>query len=148
MMKKRKGFTLIELLAVLVILTVIGLIVVPIIMKTIEDAKKGSYKNSAHGIIQAAENLYAKKVIYQDTIIENIEFKYKDGAAVVKGDGGVTLPKLDFKGLEPTSGSVTIDKDGNIEIAIVYDKYCITKEEDEDTVEIDDYDGETCDVAN
>lgn len=147
MMKKRKGFTLIELLAVLVILTVIGLIVVPIIMKTIEDAKKGSYKNSAHGIIQAAENLYAKKVIYQDTIIENIEFKYKDGAAVVKGDGGVTLPKLDFKGLEPTSGSVTIDKDGNIEIAIVYDKYCITKVFTEDIININDLDGE-CEIPN
>ena len=148
MMKKRKGFTLIELLAVLVILTVIGLIVVPIIMKTIEDAKKGSYKNSAHGIIQAAENLYAKKVIYQDTIIENIEFTYENGAAVVEGDDGEPLPKLDFKGLEPNSGSVKIDKDGNIEIAIVYDKYCITKAFTEDIVNINDLGEGGCVINN
>lgn len=144
MIKKRKGFTLIELLAVLVILTVIGLIVVPIIMKTIEDAKKGSYKNSAYGIIKAAENAYAKEIIKNGEITDVMEFKYKDGA--VEGDS-----KLDFKGLEPTSGSVTIDKDGNIEIAIVYDKYCITKGYNDDTIEIGDYvveDGCTIEEVN
>ena len=93
MMKKRKGFTLIELLAVLVILTVIGLIAVPIIMKTIEDAKKGSYKNSAYGIIKAAENAYAKKILSFEKIEGDMEFKYPETGG---GD------KLDFKGLKPT----------------------------------------------
>ena len=117
-------------------------------MKTIEDAKKGSYKNSAHGIIQAAENLYAKKVIYQDTIIEDIKFNYENGAAVVKDDDGVTLPKLDFKGLVPTSGNVTIDTDGNIAMAIVYDKYCITKAFTEDIVNINDLGEGGCMINN
>ena len=134
-MKKRNGFTLIELLAVLVILTVIGLIAVPIIMKTIEKAKKGASKNSAYGITKAAENAYAKEILKNGKITEKMKFEY-----LVIG----TNPKLDFKGLVPTNGSVIIYADGSIEMAIVYDKYCITKDYDDDIVEIEDYNAAIC----
>ena len=40
MKKKNHGFTLIELLAVIVVLAVIALIIVPLVMATINDAKK------------------------------------------------------------------------------------------------------------
>ena len=39
---KRKGFTLIELLAVIVILAVVALISMPLVLSTIDKAKKGA----------------------------------------------------------------------------------------------------------
>ena len=48
----KKGFTLIELLAVIVILAIIALIATPLILNTIEDSRKGAFKNSAYGIIK------------------------------------------------------------------------------------------------
>lgn len=54
-MKQNKGFTLIELLAVIVILAVIALIATPLVMSTINDARKNSAINSAYGYIKALE---------------------------------------------------------------------------------------------
>ncbi|HHU54458.1 MAG TPA: prepilin-type N-terminal cleavage/methylation domain-containing protein, partial [Mollicutes bacterium] len=50
---KRQGFTLIELLAVIVILAIVAIIAVPFVINVIEDARKGSFKNSVYGIIKA-----------------------------------------------------------------------------------------------
>ena len=52
--KKVKGFTLIELLAIIVILAVIAVITVPIILNVIDNAKKGSIKDSAYGFKDGA----------------------------------------------------------------------------------------------
>ena len=45
-MKKKKGFTLTELLAVIVILTLIGLIAIPIILNLVYSAKKQAFRES------------------------------------------------------------------------------------------------------
>ena len=55
-MKNKKGFTLIELLAVIVILAVIALIATPVVMNSIEEARKGSAKNAGFGVIKAIEH--------------------------------------------------------------------------------------------
>ncbi len=65
-MKKKRGFTLIELLAVIIILAVIALIAVPLVMSTINDAKKGAAINSGYGLITAIEHGLAVEMI-QDT---------------------------------------------------------------------------------
>ena len=54
-MKKKKGFTLIELLAVIVVLAIIALITTPIVMNTINSAKKGAFERTAENIEKAAE---------------------------------------------------------------------------------------------
>ena len=60
-MKRKNAFTLIELLAVIVILAVIALIAVPLVMNTIEDAKKASLERSYDNIEHSAETyVYAK----------------------------------------------------------------------------------------
>ena len=49
---KRKGFTLIELLAVIVILAIIAVIATPMVLNTIDDARKGAAKSSAYSYIE------------------------------------------------------------------------------------------------
>ena len=60
--KKEKGFTLIELLAVIVILTLIMLIVTPLILKIIQDARKEAFRASAYGIMKSAEFKTERKI--------------------------------------------------------------------------------------
>ena len=59
----KKGFTLIELLAVIVILAIIALIATPLIMNVIDEAKRGSFENSAYGIVKAAEITLATDIL-------------------------------------------------------------------------------------
>ena len=59
----QKGFTLIELLAVIVILAVIALIATPIVMNSIEEARKSAAKNAAYGVIKAIEHDMALRVL-------------------------------------------------------------------------------------
>ena len=47
--KNKNAFTLIELLAIVVILAIIAVITVPIILNVIDNAKKGSIKDSVYG---------------------------------------------------------------------------------------------------
>ncbi len=124
MFKDKKGFTLIELLAVIVILAVIMLIAVPIVIKTIEDAKKGSYQNSAYGIIKAAEFNYSKKII-EGNKLDELSYKYEGGEQT---NPQPQDDELDYKGLKPTQGEVKVNDRGQVALAIVFDKYCITKD--------------------
>lgn len=63
---KNKGFTLIELLGVAIILAVIGLIVFPTVMKTIEKNRQKSLKESAKNIIRSSEYFRASNNYHFD----------------------------------------------------------------------------------
>ena len=54
--KKRNGFSLVELLAVIILLGIISLIIVPSVLKTLENSKKDSFHNSVVGLITSATN--------------------------------------------------------------------------------------------
>ena len=62
-MKNKKGFTLIELLAVIVILAIIALITIPIVLNILEKARKGSFQDSAYGLMKAARLSYVEGLI-------------------------------------------------------------------------------------
>ena len=62
-MKNKKGFTLIELLAVIVILAVIALIATPVVMNSIEEARKGSARNAAFGFVKAVEHQISLSIL-------------------------------------------------------------------------------------
>lgn len=51
------------IVAVVVILAIIALTATPLILNVIDDSKKGAFKSTAYGIIEAAELDYANKVI-------------------------------------------------------------------------------------
>ena len=135
-MKKNKGFTLIELLAVIVILAIIALIASPIIIGLIDDARKEAAASSAHGILKASENVFAKVLMKSGDGLSK-ELKYEFGAngavtisalttapdtwtemdsenVVTTLGTGMTMEsiQLDYNGTKPTEGSITIDTTG------------------------------------
>ena len=124
-MKNKKGFTLIELLAVIVILAIIALIATPIILNMITKARKNAARSSALGYIDAIE--------------------YKNGFASIGTEGytaiesgDVTNINVKLKGQKPTSGTITVDKDGKVTKA---ENLCINGY-------IVNYDGQDATVGN
>ncbi len=113
---KKKGFTLIELLAVIIILAVIALIAVPLVMSTINDAKKGAAINSGYGYINALENSLAAKMI-EDT---NSDFRagtYSAGKfyyQILEANGSTRDASIDlavsYKGTDPDEINLTISE--------------------------------------
>ena len=66
-MKNKHGFTLIELLAVIVVLAIIALIATPIVMNTINNAKKGAAERSGENYIKQVEVAIATKRLDEGT---------------------------------------------------------------------------------
>ena len=113
---KRKGFTLVELLAVIVVLAIISIITIPMIGNVIEESKKKSLEQSASGLIEAAS--YYK--ISHEGVTEFVFDENKKGETI-KGD------KLEYKGNIEGTGKLYIDKNGDISLCLVDDKYYVYK---------------------
>lgn len=132
MKQKNQGFTLIELLAVIVVLAVIALIVVPLVMSTINDAKKSSFRDSAYGILEST---------YQYVMIK----RTKDYG--IKLEEKIQLPdhsKIKHKGTEPDGGTIWISEEGNIALVMYDNKYCAIKEMNHSEVKVQNYSKNTC----
>ncbi len=139
MLKREKGFTLIELLAVIVILAIIMVIATPIVIKTIDDAKRGAFKNSAYGIIKAAEFEYSRKII-DNGATDGVTFTFSSNGATSDPTGYT----LDYKGERPTSGTLTINAQGEVAIAIHNGTFCAEKPTTTDIVTVNDKTVENC----
>ena len=94
MKRNQKGFTLIELLAVIVILAIIALIATPMVLKYIEQSRKGAAESDAYAAIKAAELYYA------NTILET-------GSAPAENTVNVTA--LDLKNKDNMTGTLTLE---------------------------------------
>lgn len=88
-MRSNKGFTLIELLAVIVILSIIALIATPMVLNTIDDARKGAAQSSAYTYIKEVETKIALNMMNGSnnapTLITDVDF------AKVKGDAPTSV---------------------------------------------------------
>lgn len=71
----KKGFTLVELLAVVVILAIIAIIAVPLILGVIESSKKGAFKDSVYGLLEAGDIYVASSDINENEVGEAISLK-------------------------------------------------------------------------
>ena len=138
---RKKGFTLIELLAVIVILAIIALISVPLILNVIADSKKGAFKSTAYGIIEAAELEYAQSILKGNK--QAVTFTYTDGVETSSVNG----INLNYKGTKPKNGTVSINSSGEIAIAIHDGKYCAKKGYDEERVTISEKNKDECKIV-
>ena len=132
---KNKGFTLVELLAVIVILAVISLITVPMILGVIETAKKSAAVESVNGLLDAADK-YMITSMFGESTVTRFDFP---------GD-----TKLSYKGTKPTSGTLVVDKDGDMSITVSINGYCVRKRFSEKTpsiVETEDCSIEDSEIA-
>ncbi|MDD3187301.1 MAG: prepilin-type N-terminal cleavage/methylation domain-containing protein [Bacilli bacterium] len=120
----KKGFTLIELLAVIVILAIIAVISTPIIIGVIDNAKRSSYLDSAHGILDAANKMIMSAEL-NGTLANNYQID-------------LTTSTLNYSGKKPTSGTLLIDRIQNVSFTLKYDTYCIEKKFDESVPTIKD----------
>lgn len=133
-MKRRKGFTLIELLAVIVILGVIMLIATPIVLNIIEDSKKKAFEASAGNIARAAEIEYWNNTLMGPP--KSLEFKFQKGEIVSN--------TLEFKGKAPESGIISVNKDGDVSMAIYNGKWCAIKQSDNKEIRLEKIPEEDC----
>lgn len=105
---KKRGFTLIELLAVIVILAVIALIVTPVITGIIKETKDSADLRSAEEYVKAGENYFASSTLNNKLLNTNV------------------INSLELSS-SPATGSVIVNSDGTIEMAIVINDKCYRK---------------------
>lgn len=89
----KKGFTLIELLAVIVVLAIIALIATPMVLNTIDEARRGAASSSALAYVSAVETKIATNMLNSG---------YKVPASVTTADFA------DVKGDKPSEVNLTI----------------------------------------
>ena len=117
---KKKGFTLVELMAVIVILAFIALIASPAIISIIEKSKKEALKDTAIGMLDAADMALSAGQLGKGTI--TYPATYNVVGKRIEGE-----PKLSYHGTPPKSGSLTVYEDGTSTIAIYDGTYCAFK---------------------
>ena len=104
---------------------VIALITVPVIKDTIESAREKNFKNSALGLIEAANEYYLNSKLIGD-YFEEIEFKVNNGK-MISGN-----KELSFNGKVPVGDSyVKIKANGDVAINITDGEFYAVKDYDE-----------------
>ena len=92
----KKGFTLIELLAVIVILAVIALIATPVVMNSINNARRGAAENAGYGVVKAIEHQMATNMLTDENYTMPTSF------------ATANIASLNMQGTKPTAATLTI----------------------------------------
>lgn len=140
MKTNKKGFTLIELLAVIVILAIIALITVPVVIKIIDNAKKGAAENSTYGVLTSAKLFWTTNQKDLEVANNNITFEctpkgkcqatnmqeaYIDDSGNIAIREATVQPELELEGTKPTGGQIIIHNvpDTGVQYQVVNLKY-------------------------
>lgn len=103
---KKRGFTLIELLAVIVVLAIIALIAIPIVLNTIEKARKGAALDSVYVYIEEAEKVIALSQVNAD---KGIEIPESNQLTMGNDSDDQQLEKIKIKGTSPAYVTITFE---------------------------------------
>lgn len=113
----KKGITLIELLTTLIIMGIIAVITTPIVLNSIESFKRKSFKTSVDAVIQAIrldiKNVPTDKTVYYRVINGTLRYNNRT---------------LETSGSLNGEGTVIVDENGKISLAIKYDKWCASRD--------------------
>ena len=118
---QKRGFTLIELLAVIVVLAIIAVIATPMVLNTIEEAKKGAAKADAY--VYAAEverymvlaQMDPTKPQLQAGVTYQLSSQKYEIASLADPNEVFINDLVQIKGEKPTSGYVILNSNGKIE---------------------------------
>lgn len=142
-----KGFSLMELMLVLALISILAIITVPMILNALTSANEKAFLDTALTINKAAANYYAETAMDDSKPLPLI-VTYEDSKVTYKDGSGNQLEGklLDYKGKHPTSGSVYIETDGTITMAIFDNRAskCIEKEKTDKVPEVTKTSKENC----
>ena len=128
---KKNAFTLVELLAVIVILSIILLIAVPAVKKTVDSAKKKTAENDALMIKNIAEKYYTSN-LDSDEDLTSID---------------LTSNTLSYSGEKPSKGYLYFTEDGIAYGKMYVSGYCVEIKSD-GTVSSDKLKESECSIEN
>ena len=132
---KKKGFTLIELLAVILILGIIALIAIPTVSNIIKQAKKGAFETTASNLIQAVSDANSLQQLTNETLTKTYTIT----------DGEIS-PSLNIKGKLPENGSLVVNNQGEVSLAIYDGKYCAEKSYTSNEITVSEKTAENCTI--
>ncbi len=132
--EKPKGFTLVELLAVIVILAILLLIIMPIVINLIDEARKGALRATAYGLVKTTETKYF--ITYGDKIQGDRTMFFENGEMIVG--------RIKYTGKTPDNGKIILRDNGEISLAIHDGKYCAVKKYGEVLVTVEEKSLEKC----
>lgn len=134
---RKKGFTLIELLAVIVILAIIALIATPMVLKTIDDARRGAAIASAYAYEQEVEKYVLLSQLDPTKTQLQVGVKYQlsstkyEIASLADPNEVFINDLINIKGDKPESGYVVIGSNGKIsKLEMIINEYPIECIED------------------
>lgn len=133
-MKNKKGFTLVELLAVIVILGLLAVLIVPKVTETLKKSRININQSSVSGLQRVADNFYMGKKI--DGSFSGCLYDFTNNVNTCEG--------IEFTGEKPEKGVLSIDKNGDVLIAVKFDNLCYYKSNNSDEVISQDYNEQTC----
>ena len=135
---KNKGFTLIELLAVIIILAIIALIAMPLVLNTIEKARKGAAEASAYAYAEEVDRYLVLSQIdptlpqLQPGAEYQLSSEKYEVAALADPATTFINDLVSIKGDKPTSGYLILDGEYKIDkIQMVMKAYPVECTEDE-----------------
>lgn len=120
-------------MAVIVILAIIALISTPIIIGVIEKARKGSFEDSAYGVLDAG------RIYFVDKLADSNSFT---GASFTFPEGG----DLKISGEKPAGGTISLNENGEQALAL-FDKdkkWCAYKGYNDEKISIQEYKDSKC----
>jgi len=123
-MKKEKGFTLVELIAVIILLGIIALITIPTVNELLKEARMSAFEDTAYGLVRAG-TLYYQKQELRDEVTSNMTFTFPSATG------------LEVSGKKPSSGTMIVDIDGNVSLAVSNGRYCARKDFKDSEITLD-----------
>ena len=102
----KRGYTLIELIILVIILSLIGIVTIPLVLSKINDARYDKAKSNAYEVISSAKLYHYNKLVTNNGIFNEVTFNC-DGKCKYLNE------ELDMIN-NPNSGTINIKNDGTI----------------------------------